>query len=115
MNDTPKRYTWKDWREANEEYKLCYDSFKANEPYIDDLEALLKEACAVIEFYGDESNWDGLGSCKFTKDDLEDYVSEEYHDEVGETEYILEDQRCGKRARKFLQENKEAISEVRGD
>jgi isopropylmalate/homocitrate/citramalate synthase len=70
-------------------YEVC-SKCKSLEAKIQLMERLLKKYEAQRVFYGDENNWEGRGSCNFTKEDLEDYVSEEYHSEIQQTEWILE-------------------------
>jgi len=106
----PRRHTWEEFKK---EYTLFYgcncsftdtkDAFHANEPYIDHLEALLKEAVSVIEFYGDTDNW--------LSEEFYYPMGKERHDIFTETDHCVNQYCAGKRARTFLQENKEANPE----
>jgi hypothetical protein len=86
----------KELEAENNNYKRTW-----NQPYIEGMEqtitklqTLLREACAVIEFYGDENNWGSRGILFKDKITGGDMVSRADH------------AHGGKRAREFLQENK---------
>ena len=71
-----------------------------------ELKARLKEAESVIDFYGDEGNWDGYGNNQFIDSDAEDYV-QEYINMSGEPEQELLGNVGGKRAREYKQKYKD--------
>jgi len=113
-----KRYTWEEWLDKNgalTDWSLTDWSgvrfhFEANEPYTDHLETLLKEAVSVIEFYGDINKWV-----------IDDYVYDNCNSgnaimvayDHDDEEDLDRRYRGGKRARTFLQENKDAIERLR--
>jgi hypothetical protein len=100
----PNRISYKQWidgREVGLYFNRTSDAFNANEPYIDQLESLLKEACEVIEFYGNGKSW-GWGdnsqgkNISFIRGDYNETIKDHY---IG-----------GKKERSFIEKNKDALS-----
>lgn len=124
MSDKPKKWTWEELKKQQTDQNIkvsVYTEavFKTNDKYIewledelkaregqvhwmgievDKLESLLKEAVKMIEFYGQKNLLEMYKPESETKDD--EYIGALYL-------------QIGKRARIFLQENKDTLERLR--
>lgn len=86
---------------------VTYHSYKDRVDQVNKLQTLLREAIAVIEFYGDYKNFESDDISRTDGKKCYDIILFDFERSVNNGHY------AGKRARTFLQENKEAIKDLK--